>query len=114
MNQPCDPHPFTAARPQRVVVFQQQNSAAEKIKGLGTYGGDAMVVTVIDIDESLPPVIDDASEYLPDTVSADLVLDFLKHPDLSMDLGLLCRRHGIPVVASGKQSRPENVITPPT
>ena len=47
-------------------------------------------------------------------IEADLVLDFLGHPDLSMDLGHLCTTLGIPVVASGKKSRDGLVITPPT
>ena len=50
----------------------------------------------------------------PDTIEADLVLDFTKHPDLSHDLALMCRKRNIPVVASGKKTRVEGVITPPT
>ena len=36
-------------------------------------------------------------------VRADLVLDFLKHPDLSNDLIAMCGERKIPVVASGKK-----------
>jgi hypothetical protein len=61
----------------------------------------------------MPLVVDDASEYLPDTIDADLVLDFLKHPDLSHDLALLCRRLSIPIVASGKKPRWPGTHTPP-
>ncbi len=66
------------------------------------------------MEDSLPPVIDDASEYLPSEFEADLVLDFLQHPDLSHDLAELCRRKGIPVVASGKKIKVEGTLTPPT
>jgi len=66
------------------------------------------------IDTPLAPIIDDASEFLPKRIEADLVLDFLKHPDLTHDLAGICRRQGIPLVASGKKLRVEGVLTPPT
>lgn len=43
----------------------------------------------------------------------DLVLDFLKHPDLSHDLALLCQRLAIPMVASGKKTTVDGTHTPP-
>jgi hypothetical protein len=99
---------------QKIVVFQQSQSGAAKVEGIRKFGGDRFVVETVDIDMPLPPVIDDAAEFLPDSIDADLVLDFLGHPDLSLDLGILCTRLGIPVVASGKKSRDGLVITPPT
>lgn len=99
---------------QKIVVFQQNQSGAAKAKGIREFGQNRFIVETVDIDISLPPVIDDAGEFLPDHIDADLVLDFLSHPDLSMDLGALCTKLGIPVVASGKKSRDGLVITPPT
>ncbi len=99
---------------QKIIVFQQNQSGQAKADGIRKYGLDRFTVETVDIDIPLPPVIDDASEFLPDRIQADLVLDFVGHPDLSMDLGLLCTRLGIPVVASGKKSRDGLVITPPT
>jgi hypothetical protein len=52
--------------------------------------------------------------YLPQTVEADLVLDFLRHPDLSLALAHLCLDQGIPVVASGKKLQVEGTFCPPT
>jgi hypothetical protein len=59
-------------------------------------------------------VIDDAEEYLPDRIDADLVLDYLQHPDLSYDLAERCRRQGISLVASGRKIRVKGTMTPPT
>ncbi len=99
---------------QKIIVFQQNKSGQAKVEGIGNYGQGRFTVETVDIDIPLPPVIDDAREFLPDQIAADLVLDFLGHPDLSMDLGLLCTKLGIPVVASGKKSRDGLVVTPPT
>ena len=99
---------------QKIIIFQQNQSGAAKVKGIRDFGKDRFIVETVDIDMPLPPVIDDASEYLPEHIDADLVLDFIGHPDLSMDLGVLCTKLGIPVVASGKKSRDGLVITPPT
>ena len=99
---------------QKIIIFQQNGVGEPKAKGIQTYGQDLFSVETVDIESALPPVIDDTSDYLPESIDADLVLDFLAHPDLSMDLGALCTRLGIPVVASGKKSRDGLVVTPPT
>lgn len=98
----------------KVLVFQQNGSGESKIAGIRKFGQDRFDLEMISIDTPLPAVIDDARDYLPDDIDADLVLDFLTHPDLSYDLGLLCREKGIPVVASGKKVKMEGVATPPT
>jgi thymidylate synthase len=99
--------------PQKIVVFQQGGRGESKVAGIQRYGEGRFDITLITIDQPLPPVVDDASAFLPDTIEADLVLDFLKHPDLSHDLSLLCRKLGIPVVASGKKTMVEGTHTPP-
>ena len=98
----------------KIVVFQQNGSGESKITGIREYGQDRFDLQMVSIDVPLPPVIDDAREFLPDDIDADLVLDFLQHPDLSYDLGQLCSQKGIPVVASGKKEKIEGVATPPT
>jgi hypothetical protein len=55
------------------------------------------------IQERLPEIVDDPEQYIPDDFRADLVLDFLKHPDLSSHLARICRNKNIPVIASGKK-----------
>ena len=100
-------------RPLKILVFQQNGRGESKVKGIQRYGKNQFDVTLITIEQPLPPVVDDASEYLPDTIEADLVLDFLKHPDLSHDLALMCRRLAIPIVASGKKTAVDGTHTPP-
>jgi hypothetical protein len=99
---------------QKIVVFQQNGSGERKIAGIRQYAQGAIEVEVISIDEMLPPVIDDAGAYLPDRIDADLVLDFLKHEDLSHDLVAICHKQGTPVISSGKKIPSKWVLTPVT
>lgn len=99
---------------QKIMVFQQNGSGKSKIEGINKFGDKQFKLTTFDIDGPLPPVIDDTSQYLPDTIDADLVLDFLKHRDLSDDLSVLCKKLDIPVVASGKKISVGEAICPPT
>lgn len=99
---------------QKILVFQQQESGKSKIKGINTFGGTKFQIETFDIDQSLPLVLDDTSEYLPKQIDADIVLDFLKHTDLSDDLSILCEKFNIPVIASGKKITTGQAICPPT
>jgi hypothetical protein len=98
----------------KILVFQQDGRGETKIAGIKKYGGHGFQLDMISIDIPLPPVIDDAREFLPKEIEADLVLDFLKHPDLSYDLAKLCAEREIPVIASGKKIHKKGVISPPT
>ncbi len=99
---------------QKILVFQQSGSGEGKIAAVRKHGGERCSVWVISIDDDLPEIIDNPYEFIPQNLKADLVLDFLKHPDLSCDLAVACRDRGIPIIASGKKSPIEEVITPPT
>jgi len=99
---------------QNILVFQQNGSGIKKIEGVKLYGNNHFSIKVVSIDAHLPTVIDDTKEYIPGTIEADLVLDYLKHPDLSYDLAVVCRDKKIPVVASGKKFRVKGAFTPPT
>ncbi len=99
-------------QPQRIAVFQQNGSGENKIRGIGQFGGDRFIIETYDIDAPLPDLIEHSGGYLPETISADIVLDYLKHPDLSNDLWLLCEKLRIPVVASNKKSLVKWPITP--
>ncbi len=100
---------------QKILVFQQNGSGESKIQGIRKYGKDRFDIHIISIDSPLPPVVDDETkDYLPCDIRADLVLDFLKHPDLSHDLTVMCRDRKIPVVASGKKLHVEWLFTPLT
>jgi len=102
------------AIPQKIVIFQQNNSGKGKIEGITRFGNNLFNIEVFSIDKTFPPIIDDTDPFLPEDIRTDLVLDFLEHPDLSHDLALICFKKGIPVVASGKKSRVKGVLTPPT
>ncbi len=99
---------------QAIWVYQQNQSAMGKIQAIERYAKNAIDLKIISIDDTLPPIIDDASFYLPPPHDADLVLDHLKHPDLSHALAQLCRQAGIPVIASGKKPPLEDALTPRT
>ena len=99
-------------KPLTILVCQQNGSCEAKIAGIRRYGGDLFRVRTHDIDTPLPAIIDDATPYLPTRLAADLILDFLKHPDLSTDLARKAHAEGVPVVASGK--RIPHALTPPT
>jgi thymidylate synthase len=99
---------------QKIIVFQQNGSGENKIRGILKYGGNLFRINTISVDENLPAVIDDATQYLPDDIRADVVLDYLQHPDLSYDLAIMCRDRNIPVVVSGKKVRVKGALSPPT
>ncbi|THB78332.1 MAG: hypothetical protein D3926_13310 [Desulfobacteraceae bacterium] len=98
----------------RIALFQQNGSGQSKIDGIKAYGRDQFSIEVFDIESGLPDIIDDSSDYLPDSIEADIVLDFLKHHDLSADLAVLCSRLKIPVIMSGKKISTGEAICPPT
>jgi hypothetical protein len=115
LNDPAAAMPLRCVvRPQKILVFQQNGSGSSKIQGIIRFGDGLFNLQTVSIDVALPAVIDDPEEYLPRDIQADLVLDFLKHPDLSEDLAALCCRRNIPVVASGKKLRVKGALTPPT
>ncbi len=99
---------------QRVKVFQQNGSGERKIEAVRKYGSDEISLDIVSIDEELPDIIDDTSTYLPTDLDTDLVLDFLQHKDLSLDLAALCASKNIPIISSGKKLANKWVLTPPT
>ena len=101
-------------RKQKILVFQQNGSGESKIQGILQYGDGLFELNIISINDSLPVFVDDTIQYLPEDFQADMVLDFLIHPDLSHDLAGICRDKEIPVVASGKKLRIKGAITPTT
>jgi len=99
---------------QKILVFQQAGSGEPKVKGIEEYGKNRFSLEIISIDNPLPPVLDDGAAYLPLNLDADLVLDYLTHPDLTFDLAAICSKKGIPVIASGKKLNIEGAFSPPT
>jgi len=113
-NAPLKARSQNPAKTQRILVFQQDGSGEKKIEAIRRYGDGLFEIDIVSIDGSLSPIIDDAGEYIPQDFRTDLVLDYLKHPDLSFDLSMVCQRKKIPVVASGKKFRVKGTFTPPT
>jgi hypothetical protein len=97
---------------QKLLIFQQNGRAENKIRGIRAYGEGFFELEVVSLDSPIPSVLDDTSEYLPSDFRADLVLDYLKHPDLSHDLAVMCKERDIPMIASGRKLRVEGAFTP--
>ncbi|MCF6186808.1 MAG: DUF166 domain-containing protein [Desulfobulbaceae bacterium] len=87
-----------------ILVFEQNGSGAYKVSGLRQYGSPEDTFTVITIDQQLPKFVDEPEKYIDADIKADLVLDYLTHPDLSHYLIEVCNTKKIPVIASGKHS----------
>ncbi len=99
---------------QRVVVFQERGSGEKKIAGIELYAPGRFELDVISIDEPLPSLLDDPENYLPTELKADLVLDFLRHPDLAAELLRRCQEAKIPLVATTKKYPASPLVaTPP-
>lgn len=88
-----------------IIVFQQSGSAERKTAGIKEYGKDICIKKIFSIDESLPEVLDNPEKYITEKFSGDLVLNFLKHPDLSSYLVDLCEKKSIPIVTTGKPGK---------
>lgn len=87
-----------------ILVFEQNGSGTYKVSGLRHYGSPEDTITVIAINKHLPEFIDEPEEFIDSDIVADLVLDYLTHPDLSHYLIQVCSNKKIPVIASGKHS----------
>ena len=90
----------------KIIVFEEHGSGEKKIQGITAHGTGLDIIKRYNIEEALPEIVDDPEEFIPRDFNADLVLDFLKHPDLSAYLAQVCKEKKVPVVASGKK-RPD-------
>ena len=88
--------------PFRLVVFEQNGSGDYKIAGIEVYSRGISIEKVLDVSQPLPDIIDEPEEYITSSFAGDMVLNFLKHPDLSEYLVRLCVEKDIPVIASGQ------------
>lgn len=87
---------------QRIVIFEQDGSADYKIAGIEVYGKGIVIKAVYNINGPFEELIDEPEKYITNKFTADLVLNFLHHPDLSEYLVSLCNSKKIPVIASGQ------------
>ncbi len=86
-----------------IIVFQEHDSGIHKIEGVQNFGEGISITKIISIDDCLPEFIDEPGDYFSNDFAADLVLNYLKHPDLVHYLISLCTERGIPVVSAGKK-----------
>ena len=98
---------------QQVVAFQQRGSGEKKIAGIELYAPGRFELEVISIDEPLPALLDEPENYLPVELKAALVLDFLRHPDLSAELLRRCHDEKIPLVATTKKYPASSLVAMP-
>lgn len=94
----------------RIVVFEYRGSGQKKIEGIRRYGRNLEITTIFNITDPLPDFIEAPEQFITTDFEADLVLCFIKHPDLGHYLADVCQRKGIPMVASG--CKIDNAITP--
>lgn len=93
-----------------IAVFEYRGCGQKKIEGIRRYGTNIRITATFDITEPLPGFIDEPENFISTDFTADLVLCFIKHPDLCQYLATVCQQKGIPMVASGTKT--ENAITP--
>lgn len=105
---------ITQSKKQKIAVFLHPGRSQQKIAGIEQYASHCIELKLYSIDAALADIIDDTSPYLPQTVDADLVLDYLSHADLSHDLAELCKKLNIAIISSGKKRNHAWADYPPT
>lgn len=95
-----------------IIIFQQAGSGEAKIEGIRRHGTELVISRVFDLPDRLPEFIDDPTAYFPDVFHGDLVISFLRHPDLLDYLAERCAAQNIPLIASGRKN--SRAITPAT
>ncbi len=87
-----------------ISIFQQTGIGEQKIKGLLEYGQHITIAQIITLPTALPDFIEDPEDYFSEAITGNIVLSFIKHPDLADYLVSLCNTLAIPVVASGPRT----------
>lgn len=99
---------------QRITVYQQDDNARSKIDFIGRHGRDLELVACHNAAGPLPELIDEPGRLLADPGAVDLVLSYLKHPDLQQELARLCVARGLVLIASGQKLSGAGVFCPRT
>lgn len=86
-----------------IIVFQERGSGEHKVEGVHKYCKTITITEIVSIDTFLPDFIENPADYIQEDFNADLILNYLKHPDLVDYLVALCETKGIPVVSPGKK-----------
>lgn len=101
---------MTGTKATSIVVFEYRGSGQKKIEGIRRYGQNIDIATTFNITDPLPGFIDDPENFISRNFKADLLLCFIKHPDLCQYLATVCQQKNIPMIASGTKT--EKAITP--
>ncbi|GEM_PF-439972 len=88
----------------RLIIFQENGAGQQKIAGIEKYGQGIVITALYDLAGPFPEFIDEPEPYFPREFDGDLVLSFLRHPDLLAHLARLCLERGLPLIASGKKA----------
>ncbi len=99
---------------QRIMVIQRGNAAQSKVDWIRKQARDIIITKVLTLKSDLPEVIDDPSGYLPAVIEAELLLDYTRHIDLTIELVRRCHEKGCVVVASGSKARRHGLFAPAT
>ncbi|MEZ0328462.1 MAG: DUF166 family (seleno)protein DfsP [Dissulfuribacterales bacterium] len=88
--------------PFKIIVFQQGGNADFKIGGIEAYGEGIEIAAVHDLPASLPDFIENPEEYVSDIEPCDLVLNFVKQPDITVHIVNTANKKAIPIIAPGR------------
>lgn len=88
--------------PFRVVIFQQGGNADFKVGGIEAYGDGIEIQAVYDLPAFMPEFIEEPEEYVPNIEPCELVLTFVKQPDIACYIVQLANKRKIPVIAPGQ------------
>ena len=86
----------------RLILFQQGGNADFKVGGIEAYGNGIEIQEVHDLPASLPEFIEEPGEYVPDIGPCDLILTFVRQPDIACHIVQTANKKGIPVIAPGQ------------
>ena len=92
------------------MIFQESGSGEKKLAGLRRFGKGLQISAVYNIDAPLPAFVENPEGYVTNDFNGDLVLSFLKQPDLIDYLAQICEQKKVPCIASGKKAA--KAITP--
>lgn len=101
---------MTNTKQTSIVVFEYRGSGQKKIEGIRRHGKNINIVGTFNITAPLPSFIDEPENFISQDFAGDLVLCFIKHPDLCQHLADVCKHKNIPMIASG--SKTKDAITP--
>ncbi len=93
-----------------IAIFQRGNFAENITKGIKL--NSDFNVLVFSVPEKLPQIIDEPEKYLKTDFNADLILDYLYHPNLTDHLIEIAKNKGVQIIVPKRKVK--GAITPVT